>query len=383
MTRPEIFVIGATHHTTPLAVRERLALDTESEAALHAELASKPGVRELTVLNTCNRVEFYGVADGPAAIEGLEASYCARQRFDHGEFQRFRVGHRGKDAVLHLFEVAAGLDSQIVGETEILGQVKDAYAAGQARGSTGPILNRLFQKAFQAAKHVRTHTGIGAGQVSVANVAVELALNIFGSLDSRHILLLGAGDIGERTARAFKSRGAARLTVASRRTERAEALAADLGAASLPFEGREAGLVDFDVVVSSVAAPDTVWSSAAAAAAMRTRPARPLFFIDLGVPRNVDPGVTDLENVFLYNLDDLAKVAEDNRLARESEVKTCRAILEERADALWQHLGARLGHGQAGLGTAVSQAAPTASPPQSHPPAGREESATPGTAPRT
>ncbi len=374
MTPPEIFVIGATHHSTPLAVRERLALDAESEAALHAELSARPGLRELTVLNTCNRVEFYGVADGPAEISGLEESFCARQKFDHGEFQKFRVGRSGRDAVLHLFEVAAGLDSQIVGETEILGQVKDAYATGQARGSTGPILNRLFQKAFQAAKHVRTHTGIGAGQVSVASVSVELALNIFGTLDNRRILLLGTGEIGEKTARAFRSRGAADLTVASRRTERAEALAADLGATSLAFEDRESVLQEFDVVVSSVSAPESVWSAAAAASAMRKRPIRPLFFIDLGVPRNVDAAVTGLENVFLYNLDDLARVAEENRVARESEVKNCRAILAERAEALWQHLRERLAAagaaGQARESNGVSQASPSASPPLSRPPAG-------------
>jgi glutamyl-tRNA reductase len=374
MTPPEIFVIGATHHSTPLAVRERLALDAESEAALHAELSARPGLRELTVLNTCNRVEFYGVADGPAEISGLEESFCARQKFDHGDFQKFRVGRSGKDAVLHLFEVAAGLDSQIVGETEILGQVKDAYATGQARGSTGPILNRLFQKAFQAAKHVRTHTGIGAGQVSVASVSVELALNIFGTLDNRRILLLGTGEIGEKTARAFRSRGAADLTVASRRTERAEALAADLGAASLAFEDRESVLQEFDVVVSAVSAPESVWSAAAAASAMRKRPIRPLFFIDLGVPRNVDAAVTELENVFLYNLDDLARVAEENRIARESEVKNCRAILAERAEALWQHLRERLAAagaaGQVLESNGVSQASPPASPPPFRPPAG-------------
>jgi glutamyl-tRNA reductase len=364
MTPPEVFVIGATHHSTPLEVRERLALDAESEAALHEELIARPDLRELAVLNTCNRVEFYGVAEGAAAIDAVGEYLCARQRFDYGEFRRFRVGRSGRDAVLHLFEVASGLDSQIVGETEILGQVKEAYAAGRLRGSTGPILNRLFQKAFQAAKHVRTHTGIGAGQVSVASVAVELALNIFGQLERRRILLLGAGEIGDKTARAFRSRGAADMTVASRRAGRADALAGDLGASSLAFEDREARLAEFDVVVSSVSAQEAVWTSGAAAAAMRRRPSRPLFFIDLGVPRNVEPGVTRVENVFLYNLDDLAKVAEENRAAREAEVTNCRAILAERADALWRHLNA----GMAANG--VSQAVPKASPPPCHPPAG-------------
>jgi len=364
MTHPEVFVIGATHHSTPLEVRERLALAAESEAALHAELIARSDLRELTILNTCNRVEFYGVADAAEAVAALEASFCARQGFDHAEFQKFRVGRSGRDAVIHLFEVAAGLDSQIVGETEILGQVKEAYATGQQRGSTGPVLNRLFQKAFQAAKHVRTHTGIGIGQVSVATVAVELALNIFGHLEDRRILLLGTGEIGDKTARAFHSRGASDLTVASRRAGRADALAGDLGAASLAFEEREARLGEFDVVVSSVSAPGPVWSPVATVAAMRTRRSRPLFFIDLGVPRNVDAGVTEIENVFLYNLDDLAKVAEANRVAREAEVTNCRAILAERADSLWRHLNASMAP------NGVSQAARGASPPPCRPPAG-------------
>jgi glutamyl-tRNA reductase len=373
MTYPEIFVTGATHHSAPLAVREKLALGPEAEAALHAELSTRPGMRELTVLNTCNRVEFYGVAEGPAAIAALEVYFCARQSFDHEEFLKIKVERRGREAVQHLFEVAAGLDSQIIGETEILGQVKDAYAACQARGSTGPILNRLFQKAFQAAKHVRTHTGIGAGQVSMATVAVELALNIFGNLGNRRILLLGAGEIGEKTAHAFRSRGASGLTVASRRAERAEAVAGDLGAATLAYDEREEHLADFDVVVSSVAAPDAVWTAAAAAAAMRRRPTRPLFFIDLGVPRNVEAGVTDLENVFLFNLDDLARVAAENRTAREAAVASCRAILSERAEGLWEHLNGRLGESAPGrpvAGNGFSAAAPAASPPPYRPPAG-------------
>jgi len=345
MSAAVFFVVGATHHTTPLAVREKLALGAEAEAAFHAELAALPGVREIALLNTCNRVEFYGVGAEPGAAARVQAAFCARQQFATAEFDKFRLNLSGRDAVQHLLAVAAGLDSQIVGETEIFGQVKEAYAAAQARRSTGPVLNRVFQKVFQAAKHVRTHTQIAVGQVSVANVAVELALNVFGSLSAARVLLLGAGEMGEKTGRAFKSRGVSTLTVASRRLGRAMELATQLGAAALPFEQGEVRLAEFDVVVCSTAAPIAVVPVAAAAAAMKKRPARPLLFIDLALPRDVDPAVAELENVFLFDLDDLAAIAEKNRGAREAEVARCRSLLAQRADLLWQQVEPRLSSG--------------------------------------
>jgi glutamyl-tRNA reductase len=342
MSAGSLFVIGATHHRVPLAVREKLSLSSEGAAALHAEFAQIAGLREFAVLNTCNRVEFYGVASSPDAAAKVSAAFCARQKFDHAEFAKIRLELRDCDAVQHLVEVSAGLDSQMLGETEIFGQVKEAYAAAQSSGATGPVLNRVFQKGFQAAKHVRTHTGITEGQVSVANVAVDLALTIFGELQHTRILLLGAGEIGEKTAKAFQSRGAATLTVASRRFERAMELASALGASAMPFEQREQRLGEFDVVVCATSAPDLVVSLAATRAAMDRRPARPLFFIDQALPRDIDPGVAEIQNVFLYNLDDLAKIAEENRIAREAELAKCRAIVAEKANALWRQISPQL-----------------------------------------
>jgi glutamyl-tRNA reductase len=338
MSAPGLFVIGATHHQAPLAIREKLSLTADDAGALHATLALMAGLREFAVLNTCNRVEFYGVAAAPDVAARVAAAFCAHRQFDAAEFEKIRLNLRDRHAVQHLLEVSAGLDSQMLGETEIFGQVKDAYAAAQARGSTGPVLNRVFQKGFQAAKHVRTHTAITEGTVSVANVAVDLALTIFGSLKETRILLLGAGEIGEKTARAFQSRGAAELTVSSRRLERAMELAQTLGASALPFEHRDAHLGDFDVVVCATSSPDAVVSLAAARAAMQKRPARPLFFIDQALPRDVEPGVAEIQNVFVYNLDDLAKIAEENRAAREAEIAKCRAIVAEKADALWRQV---------------------------------------------
>ncbi len=342
MSTPGLFVIGANHHRAPLAVREKLALGRDGTAALKAQLATMPELREFAVLSTCNRVEFYGVAANAEVAESVSRAFCDRQNFNPGEFEKIRLNLRDREAVQHLLEVSAGLDSQMLGETEIFGQVKEAYAAAQAGGSTGPVLNRVFQKGFQAAKHVRTHTAITEGQVSVANVAVELAVNIFGGLGDARILLLGAGDIGEKTAKAFQSRGAAALTVASRHLERAMELATALGASAMPFEQRESRLGEFDIVVCATSAPDLVVSLAATKAAMHRRPARPLFLIDQALPRDVDPAVADMPNVFLYNLDDLAKIAEENRAARAAEISKCRAILLEKAEALWRQVAPQI-----------------------------------------
>jgi len=340
MNEPCLFVIGATHHNAPLEVREKLAV--ASESALRESLSRVPSLRELAILATCNRVEFYGVASDEGAAESVQAAYCAMQSFDVADFQRIRIRLTGRDAALHLFEVASGLDSQILGENEIFGQVKQAYAAAQASGSAGAVLNRVFQKAFQAAKHVRTNTGISSGTVSVANVAVDLATNIFGSLDGTRVLVLGTGEIGEGTARAFKSRGAAELVVASRTPERAAEVAKGLGAATVPFEERESRVADFDIVVCSTSAPGTVLSTAGTHAAMKRRPARPLLLIDMAVPRDIEVSAAYLQNVFLYNLDDLGKIAEQSRAAREAEARRCRALLAERADSLWRHVQERL-----------------------------------------
>ena len=342
MNHEGFFVIGATHHTAPLAVRERLSLTAEMAGALSEQLKQVEGLREFTLLNTCNRIEFYGVADQSATASRVQAVFCAHRQFDPEEFEQFRLRLNGLEAIGHLLGVAAGIDSQMVGETEIFGQVKDAYATAQAQGHTGPVLNRVFQKTFQAAKHVRTHTASTGGHVSVANVAVDLAHNIFGALEDTRILLLGAGDIGEKTAKAFQSRGAGSLTVASRRLERAMELATTLKGSALPFEQRDDRLAEFDVVVCSTSAPGTVVSHEAVKAAIHRRPARPLFFIDLALPRDVDPKVSQLQNVFLYNLDDLAKIAEENRAARAVETAKCRTLLSERAETLWRQIAPRL-----------------------------------------
>ena len=348
MSTPTLFLVGASHRTAPLEFREKLALGLEAEAGFAKELAELSSLQEFAVLSTCNRVEIYGVATEDCALDQVAAAFCARQHVDAGEFGRFGFVARGREAVQHLFEVASGLDSQVLGETEIFGQVKRAYAVAQARGSVRAVLNRVFQKAFQAAKHVRTNTAVTAGQVSVANVAVDLALDVFGSLENARVLLIGAGEMARKSGRAFASRGAGNLTVSSRRLERASQLAAELGASVLRFEERETRLAEWDIVVCSTSAPSAVISAGAVRSAMKERAARPILFVDLAMPRDIEASVADAGNLYLYNLDDLGQIAEKNRLARVAEAERGRLVLSQRADAIWQQLQAQLAAGVSG-----------------------------------
>ena len=355
MTTPmaTFFLIGANHRTAPIEVRERLALTANRLPDFHARLDALPGLREITVLNTCNRIEFYGVAESPDTVAKLQDEFCTFQGLEPEAFAAICLQIHGRGAIEHLLAVACGINSQMLGETEILGQVKDAYAAAQTRRTTGPVLNRVFQKTFQYAKHVRTHTAINEGQISIANVAVDLALKIFGNLSSTRILLLGAGDIGEKTAKAFQSRGATSLTVASRTLGRSMELATTLGATALPWEHATAQLSDYSIVVGSTAAPETVVTAAHAAAAIKKRPADPLFFIDLALPRDIDAAVAKLDNVFLYNLDDLAKIAEENLAACTAQVAQARQIVGEKSEAIWKQIESQAG---GALSSATTQA---------------------------
>ena len=332
---PVLFFLGATHHTAPLAVREKLALDEARTAALAARLQATPGVREFAFVNPCNRVELYGVAQDPAAVGALRTALAETTGCAPAELEGVLRQHQNHDVIGHLFAVASGLDSQIVGETEILGQVKGAYDTALARHWTGPVLNRVFQKTFQAAKHIRTHTRIGEGQISVASVAVDLAGKIYGDLAPVKVLVVGAGDIGLKTVQAFQSRGAGSITVASRTLSKAEEAAAAAGGWAASMADLPEVLAAADIVASSTSAPGLVITRDLVAAAMRRRAGRPLFLVDLALPRDIDPAAAELPNVFLYNLDDLAKIAEENLAQREAEVSRCHAILAERTAALW------------------------------------------------
>jgi glutamyl-tRNA reductase len=336
-----LFVLGASHHATPLDVRERFALSPEQALDLQKQLHAKEGIRECLVLSTCNRLEIYGLAEQPDCIEAVSAFFCQKQNIAEPLFREYAYRHTNLQALQHVLEVSTGLDSQMVGETEILGQLKQAYAIARDTQCTGNVLNRLFEKSFQAAKAARTQTGITRGQVSIGNVAVDLACRIFGKLDHSRVLLLGSGEVGEKTAQALKSRGVADISVSSRTFENAHKLAHSLGGAAIDFEDFTQQLEHFDIIIGSTAAPGAILNREAIARVMRQRPERPCFLIDLALPRDIDPTVETVENVYLYNLDDLSAIANENLAARKAEIEQARAILKKHAWALWLQLRRR------------------------------------------
>ncbi len=345
-TQPAVlFLLGASHHTAPLAVREKLVLDAARAAELAARLRQTPGIRELALLNTCNRVEVYGVAADATVLSTLRQTLCEVTGCPPAETENVLFLRHNHEAVIHLFAVASGLDSQIVGEAEILGQVKSSYEAALSRKWTGPVLNRVFQKTFQAAKHIRTNTAIGEGQVSIATVAVDLAGKIFGDLAPVKILVVGAGDIGLKTVQAFQSRGARAITVASRTLSKAEEAAAAIGGWAASLSALPEILQTADIVTSSTSAPNAVVTAEMVGTAMKHRRGRPLFLVDLALPRDVEPECARISDVYLYNLDDLAKIAEGNLARRRAETVRCHEILAQRTASLWPQVAQSLNGG--------------------------------------
>ena len=349
MKAPEhLLLVGTSHRTATVAQRERLSLEVSRTAEFYSGLKTLPQVDESFVLSTCNRLEVYATVRGADAIEDVTRYLCDFNQIDRGEFELIQQRRSDLDAVHHLFDVAAGIDSQIVGEAEILGQVKDAYNLAIDQGAVGSTLNRLIQKSFQAAKWIRTHTALGEGQISTATVAVDLAIKIFGRLDRTRVLVIGAGDIGEKTIRALRSRGARTVTVASRTEAATEALAARVGADAAPIDAVNRELGTYDIVVSSTSSSEPVLTCAQVEAALKRRDRRPLFLIDLAVPRDIESGAGSLDNVYLYNIDDLSEIASENLTQRNAEVARCVAILEDRADRAWSSIRGFTGGDAAG-----------------------------------
>ncbi len=332
-----IVCFGLSHQTAAVEVRERFALAPLDLPAAVRRFRGQPGVQEGVILSTCNRVEYFAVAAaGPAGM--LRAQDVFRGHFSHLHAPAGDgTGDAGLDAfyhydaprsVEHLFRVACGLESMVLGETEILGQVKDAYQLASGEGTTARVLNRLFQRAFRAAKEVRSQTSITRGAVSVGSVAVDLAERIFGDLEQRKVLILGAGDTGERVARSLQSRGARSLFVSNRHHERAAALAAELGGQALHFEEWEhTAAADLDIIISTTAAPHHVITQRQVEDIMHRRPDRPLFLIDLAVPRDVEPSVNDVEGVYLYDIDSLQAIANQALQLRQQELVRCEALI--------------------------------------------------------
>lgn len=339
----QLFFLGVSHRETPLDIRERLAIAPGTEDKFYTGARQLPGVREVVLLNTCNRLEVYGIVAEEEAGNAIEALLCEIQSFPREELAEYRQRLHGQEVIRHLLEVTAGADSQVVGETEIFGQVKSAYADACAHHGTGPILNRLFQKVFHAGKHIRTSTTVGVGQVSIGTIAVELAGKIFGRLDACRVLVVGTGEIAERTARAFAGRGAKELTILSRDLTRATNLASAIHATPATMDALPTLLPQHDIVIGSTTAREPVLSATMVQQALRARRLRPVFLIDLGVPRNFEAATGRIDSVFLYDLDDLVEIADNNRAARQAAVAQCRELALEYSERLWKNIAARLG----------------------------------------
>lgn len=307
--------LGTNHHHAPVEVRERLALPDDRLPAILEEFAALPGVREVVLLSTCNRVELTWVDDG-ACVEDVVNLLSARAGMTSDQLGPHLFRHVDEEAVGHLFRVCAGLDSMVLGETQIAGQVKEAYRVAADTQTVGPLLHKLFHKAFGVAKRVRTETEIGRSTVSVANAAVDMAGRVFDDLARHPVLLLGAGEMGELALKGFRSRGARDIWVSNRTLERAVELAAPLNAAVLPWNRRAEFLTTADVVLCSTGASSPVLTRDAVARCRRARRGRPLFLIDISVPRNLDPGIGQLDSVYLFDIDDLGRAAAEGQAAR-------------------------------------------------------------------
>jgi len=318
-----LFCIGISHHTAKVETRERYA-GQRSEDAFRGE----SGCTEALMLATCNRVEVYGSAAAPIATEDIArwlACGVAGAIEDASAFYRYE----GEECVRHLFRVAAGLDSMVIGETDILGQVKKAYANARESGSVGPLLHRLFQRAFRVAKQVRTRTDITRGAVSVGSVAVDLAVKIFGDLRDRKVLILGAGDTSERTARALSSRGVTDIRVSNRSFERAETLAALVRGRAVSFHEWALQCREIDIVISSTSADEPLLTPDILSPLIRERSDQPLFIIDIAVPRDVAPEVNEMEGVYLYDIDSLQSIAEQSLALRRQQIAAGEGIIAE------------------------------------------------------
>jgi glutamyl-tRNA reductase len=330
-----IVVIGLSHRSAPVELRERFAFEEARVPAALAALRTSGAADEAVILSTCNRVEIYAAT----TLEPVKAMAAVRDYLltshDYREPLTDQIYTMSEpNSLHHLFKVAAGLESLVLGETEILGQIKKAYDLALQSGNTGASLNKAFQRAFNAAKQIRTETNIQRGSVSVGSVAVELAEKIFSALSERDVLVLGAGDTSEKTARALLSRGARGILVSNRTHEKAVALATELGGRAIPWEDWPAQCTNVDIVISSTSAPHHVLDRARLAPVMKARRGRDLLLIDIAVPRDIEPEVNFMENVFLYNIDDLQAIANDYLRQRTEEIARCEKIIHAKVESL-------------------------------------------------
>jgi glutamyl-tRNA reductase len=324
-----LFAVGLSHRTAPIELREKVDFAHSGVSAALGSLAARQVAREIAVLSTCNRAEVYAAAESEAALEEVARFFAEYHGVPLDAVRQHLYVHQGADAARHLLRVAAGLDSLVVGEPQILGQVKSAFNVANEERHIGTILNRLFNAAFAAGKRVRSETGLGEGAVSVSYAAIALARKIFGDLSHLHVLILGTGEMGKLTGLHLKAQNVRTITLASRTRASAERLAPQFGAQVVDWADMPAAIGRADILVSATGAPTTILDRAAIQRAMKPRSERPLFIIDIALPRDIEAEAGNVEQVFLYNVDDLQGIVKENLARRTAELKQADAIVEE------------------------------------------------------
>lgn len=334
-----ILILGVNHKTAPIQIRERLSFSSEKLPEALLSLKGYDSIEENLILSTCNRTEIYSVVkDVPRGFNSLKNFLCSFHKIHPEEITDYLYRFTNRETIVHLFRVAVSLDSMIVGETQIFGQVKDAYFKARDCRTTGRRLDILFEETIRIGKKVRTETQIGKGAVSVSTAAIELSRKIFETLQDKKVLIIGAGKIGEMTVKNLYSRGISTVIVANRTLVRAEELARIFCGRAIKFESIFQELKFTDILICSTSAPHFIISPEDVQRAMQERNNSPLFLIDLGLPRNIDPKVNKIENVYLYNIDDLALVADANIRERHRESKKAEEIIQSCVDSVIKKL---------------------------------------------
>ena len=338
-----VIVIGLSHHSSPVELRERFAFSENQIIEALDQIKEKGIAEEALILSTCNRVEIYAASKNNDSIkQKLSQFLCDFHDISEkpgDALYSFYDSH----SIAHLFRVSCGIESMVLGETEILGQLKQSYKLALQKKATGPILNRIFQKAFNVAKLVRTKTQIQRGSISISSVAVELAESIFDSLKSQQVLVIGAGDTSEKAARALKSRGASSILVSNRSHEKAKSLAEELQGRAIHFETWEQEFKAIDIIISSTSAYHYILKRDKLQAMLKQRGNRPLLIIDIAVPRDVDPACNQIENVYVYNIDDLKTIASQYLNQRKADVTNCEKLIIKKRDEILKDLNPDLG----------------------------------------
>ena len=327
---PNLILVGVNHKTTPVEIREKLAFTQVKIEASLSQLVSSPEIIENIILSTCNRVEIYArVENTDRGIQLLQDFICDYHGISRGNLDQYFYSYCDNQAVEHLFRVSSSLDSMVLGEAQILGQVKDAYSTARSFSSTGMVLNQLFEKAFNVAKKVREETGISERGVSISSAAVELAKKIFEDLENHSVMLVGTGEMAELAAKHLISYGVKTVYVASRTYERAAALAKSLHGCALDFESFKEEMHRADIIITSTAAPNFIVNEEMISTAIQKRKNKPIFLIDIAVPRDIAPEVNELENVYLYDIDDLQNVVNANMEERQKEAESAMEIINQ------------------------------------------------------